>query len=200
MIDLIEINIDDFDVFLDIRYATKNNLCNHSLYSKPFCYLHKNAAANLQKAIKIAQNHNLKLKIWDCYRPLAVQQYMFDFFSYRDDVANFISDPKNGFKTHCRGIAIDLTLTDKNGVELDMATDFDEFSKRSFHGCNSISTAAQKNRILLLNIMTQAGFNFIPNEWWHYQMFDPLDYAIIKADDYMLSDKVRISNSNNLIL
>ncbi len=190
MQNLVEITENDFDVTIDIRYASHNNLCGHPLYSRPFCYLHKSAIEPLKKAIQLTKQQNLKLKIWDCYRPYEVQKYMFDFFKDKMDASMFISDPKNGIKTHCRGVAIDLTLVDVNNQELDMGTYFDEFSIKSFHACKTISTLAQKNRINLLNIMTLAGFNFIPNEWWHYQLFEPTSYEIIEAPRNMISQQV----------
>ncbi|MAZ80478.1 MAG: D-alanyl-D-alanine dipeptidase [Rickettsiales bacterium] len=192
---LVEINETDFDLKLEIRYAGDNNLCSHKLYSKPFCYLNIEAASLLKNAINIANKHHVRLKIWDCYRPFIVQKYMYDFFSYRSDRANFISDPKIGTKAHCRGAAIDLTLIDKNNNELDMGTDFDEFSSLAYHANKEIKIAAQKNRILLLNIMTQAGFDFIPNEWWHYQLFDAKKYKIIESENDLICDKVL--NSSN---
>lgn len=187
---LVEINETDFDLKLEIRYATDNNLCSHRLYSKPFCYLNIEAASLLKNAINIAKNHNLKLKIWDCFRPFIIQKYMYDFFSFRSDRSDFISDPEIGTKAHCRGAAIDLTLIDKNNNELDMGTDFDEFSNLAHHANKEVSIKGQKNRIILLNIMTQAGFDFIPNEWWHYQLFDATKYEIIASNNNMISDKV----------
>ncbi len=196
MKNLVAITEEKFDVIVSPRYATKNNLCGHELYAKPFCYLNKAAINPLNEAIKIAAQQNLRLKIWDCYRPFAVQKYMFDFFNGSMDAAQFISDPTNGIKTHCRGAAIDLTLVDKNNQELDMGTDLDEFSERAFQACKSISNESQKNRIKLLNIMTMAGFNFITTEWWHYQLFDPINYDIIEPEDGMVSDKVLKDLSN----
>ncbi len=93
---------------------------------------------------------------------------------------NFISNPYSGSIPHCRGIAVDLTLVDENNIELDMGTEFDSFLERSFHGNNKINIKAQYNRILLLGIMTQAGWDFYINEWWHYQLFNPRTYNIIK--------------------
>ena len=40
-----------------------------------------------------------------------------------------LSDPKKG-SPHTKGIAIDLTLIDFNGNELDMGTKFDDFHKK----------------------------------------------------------------------
>jgi D-alanyl-D-alanine dipeptidase len=31
---------------------------------------------------------------------------------------------------------------------------------------------AQRNRAILLGLMTAAGWDFYRNEWWHYQLFD----------------------------
>ena len=90
---------------------------------------------------------------------------------------NFIAPPKKG-SPHSRGIAIDLTLL-KNGQELDMGTEFDEFSKLSYHGSLEISKAAYRNRLILLGIMTDSGWDFYRNEWWHYQLFNSKDYQIV---------------------
>ena len=59
-----------------------------------------------------------------------------------------------------------------NGEELDMGTGFDAFQPQSHHGVTDIPVAAQRNRMILLGLMTAAGWDFYRNEWWHYQMFD----------------------------
>ena len=84
---------------------------------------------------------------------------------------NFIAPPDKG-SPHSRGVAIDLTLVNSNNIELDMGTGFDEFSKLSYHGCLDITKEAYKNRLMLLGIMTDAGWDFFRNEWWHYQLFN----------------------------
>ena len=90
---------------------------------------------------------------------------------------NFIAPPNKG-SPHSRGIAIDITLI-RNGKELDMGTEFDEFSKLSYHGCLNISKVAYQNRLTLLGIMTDSGWDFYRNEWWHYQLFNSKAYKII---------------------
>ena len=75
-------------------------------------------------------------------------------------------------------MAIDLTLT-RDGKDLDMGTEFDEFSPLSYHGNRQISELSFKNRLLLLGIMTDAGWDFFRNEWWHYQLFNSKAYPII---------------------
>ena len=46
-------------------------------------------------------------------------------------IQTFLTDPKKG-SPHTRGVAVDLTLT-KNDIELDMGTDFDDFTEKAFH-------------------------------------------------------------------
>ena len=164
-----------FGVEFDIRYASKNNVTEVAFYNNNLCYLHKDAASCLEKAVKLANSQGYKMKIFDCFRPLKAQQFLFDNFPSGD----FVSNPKTGAVPHCRGIAIDLTLIDENGIELDMGTKFDDFSSKSYHANQEVSVEAQKNRFILMGIMLSAGWDFYKNEWWHYQLFNPRSYDII---------------------
>lgn len=176
---LIEIKKPEFDVELDLRYASNNNVCGHKLYNEAICYLHKDAAEAMKKAIMIATKHNLRFKIFDGFRPISVQQYMYDKFPSNDPNGGFVSNPATGSIPHCRGVAVDLTLIDAQGNEIEMGSDFDEFSDLAYHDCTRISAAAQKNRQLLFDIMQQAGWDFYSKEWWHYQLFDARKYAVV---------------------
>jgi len=187
MQNLIEITEKKFDIILDLRYATSNNVCGQKLYASPFCYLHEAAIPHFEQAIKSAKNLGLKLKIFDGFRPLEVQQYMFNKFPSNDPKGGFVSNPNGGVIPHCRGVAIDLTLTDLDGNELDMGTDFDEFSELAFHNCDKISAAAQRNRLILLGLMSAAGFDFYSKEWWHYQLFKPREYEVVKTAQGMVA-------------
>ena len=53
-----------------------------------------------------------------------------------------------------------------------MGTGFDAFTPQAHHARTDIPVAAQRNRALLLGIMTAAGWDFFKNEWWHYQLFN----------------------------
>jgi len=180
MSDFIEINKDNFDLELDLRYATTNNVCQQILYKETTCYLHEETAQKLKTAIRLAKQIGLRIKIFDGYRPIAVQQFMYDMFPGQNGQESFVSNPKNGRIPHCRGVAIDLTLIDKNNQELDMGSDFDEFSEIAFHDCDKISSAAKKNRLILLGIMTEAGFDMLDKEWWHYQLPNVRNYEVIQ--------------------
>ena len=68
----------------------------------------------LVQAVSIASSLQYKLKIFDAYRPQYVQESLWSGYPN----PNFLSDPKKG-SPHTKGIAVDLTLTDKNNNELD---------------------------------------------------------------------------------
>jgi zinc D-Ala-D-Ala dipeptidase len=181
---LVEIKQPEFDVEIDIRYATKNNFTGELVYKKSHhkqakCFLHVDAAEKLQKAILIAKNLGLRFKIFDAFRPSEAQ---FKLWAHTPD-PDFLADPTKG-SPHSRGVAIDLNLIDKNGVELDMGTDFDAFTPLSHHAVvQGISVEAQKNRLILMGIMTASGWDFYRNEWWHYQLFNSKSYTVISDLD-----------------
>ena len=41
------------------------------------------------------------------------------------------------------------------------------------------AAAAQRNRAVLLGLMTAAGWDFYRNEWWHYQLFDSRRFPLL---------------------
>jgi D-alanyl-D-alanine dipeptidase len=180
MKDLVLIDKDNFDVELDLRYASKNNVTGEAFYDKAVCYLHKDAAKCLSKAIELAKIQGYKLKIFDGFRPLKAQKFLFGKFTG----GGFVSNPDGGCIPHCRGIAVDLTLIDKDGCELDMGIGFDNFTKKAYHGDVEVSVEAQKNRFILMGIMMSSGWDFYQNEWWHYQLFNPRSYEIVEGFDF----------------
>ena len=64
-------------------------------------------------------------------------------------------------------------------MALDMGTPFDAFTPLSHHGNTEVSVTAQKNRHLLMGLMTTAGWDFYRNEWWHYQLFNSRTYPLL---------------------
>ena len=172
--DLVEVKESKLNVLIDLKYSSSDNFTKKKILSNQICLIHKIAYEHLELAANIAEKLSFTLKIFDAYRPVFVQNKLWEY--YPDP--NFIVPPSKG-SPHSRGIAIDLTLTNFNGEQLDMGTDFDEFSKLSYHGNLDISEKAYKNRMILLGIMTDAGWDFFRNEWWHYQLFNSKKYPII---------------------
>jgi D-alanyl-D-alanine dipeptidase len=167
----IEITSESHGVLIDIAYATPNNFTGKPVYKAPGCYLHPEAEANLREAIRLAAIQGYKVKIFDAYRPSEAQWKLWE---HTPD-PNFLADPAKG-SPHSRGVAIDLTLCTYDGTELDMGTPFDAFTPLSHHGNPEIAKEAQKNRLLLMGIMTTANWDFYRNEWWHYQLFKSREY------------------------
>ncbi len=178
MIELVKITPPEFDVIIDLAYATPNNFTSRPVYKKHDCYLHEIAAKHLQKTIKLAAGLGFKIKIFDAYRPTEAQWKLWE---HTPD-PHFLAHPASG-SPHSRGVAIDLTLVDHSGVELDMGTAFDAFTPQSFHGDLTVSAEAQKNRRILLGIMTASGWDWYENEWWHYQLFNPRGYRLLSDKD-----------------
>ena len=171
---LVKVNKKKIKIIIDLRYSTINNFVKKKIYQSGECYIHKVAYEHLHMAVEIVKKQNLLLKIFDAYRPVYVQKELWECMPD----PNFIVPPSIG-SPHSRGVAIDLTLTDLEGYELNMGTGFDEFSRLSYHGCLDISKEAYLNRLLLLGIMTDAGWDFYRNEWWHYQLFSSKTFPII---------------------
>lgn len=164
---LVEITRPEFDVTIELAYATDQNFTAAPIYRRDACYLHPETAACLKQAVKLAAPLGLRLKIFDGFRPTEAQWALWNHTPDPD----FVADPRRG-SPHSRGAAVDLTLIDAAGQELDMGTGFDEFSDHAHHGSQAVSPAAQRNRALLLGFMTLAGFDHYRLEWWHYQLHD----------------------------
>jgi D-alanyl-D-alanine dipeptidase len=182
---LVEIAAPEFDVEISIVYATAANFTGRPVYCRPGCYLHADAALLLQRAIGLAKPHGLRLKIFDAFRPAEAQWAL---WAHTPD-PEFLADPKRG-SPHSMGAAVDLTLVDGAGRELDMGTAFDAFTPRSFHGNTEIGVAAQRNRLLLLGLMSAAGWDFYGKEWWHYQLFQPRAKYAVLSDEALASPMI----------
>jgi D-alanyl-D-alanine dipeptidase len=133
----------------------------------------------LARAITLAAKLGYRLKIFDGFRPT---EAAWALWNHTPD-PNFLADPRKG-SPHSRGAAVDLTLIEGPGLddkarELDMGTAFDAFTPLSFHGNTDISVTAQRNRLILLGLMTAAGWDFYRNEWWHYQLFQPKRFPLL---------------------
>ncbi|MEA2781630.1 MAG: zinc D-Ala-D-Ala dipeptidase [Rhodospirillaceae bacterium] len=171
---LLPISAADYGVEIALAYATAGNFTGKPIYRHARCYLHVEAAAALRRAVALAGALGLRMKIFDSFRPSEAQWVM---WNHTPD-PEFLADPRRG-SPHSRGVAVDLTLVDAAGRELDMGTGFDAFTPLSHHGSLAISPAAQANRFTLLGIMTAAGWDFYRNEWWHYQLFDSRRFPLL---------------------
>jgi zinc D-Ala-D-Ala dipeptidase len=176
--ELVEITEQSHKVRLDIAYATARNFTGHPVYSRAACFLHPEAEAALSRAIRYASELGYGLIIFDAYRPTEAQWAL---WNHTPD-PHFLANPERG-SPHSRGVAVDLNLLDAQGDQLDMGTAFDAFTPLSHHGATDISPDAKRNRLLLMGIMTAAGFDFYRNEWWHYQLFHSRTYPALSDSE-----------------
>lgn len=161
---------------LDLRYKTAKNFMGEDLYKEySGDYLHEDAATKLQKAAEILSQAKpgWKLRVLDALRPREIQQRMWDKVKGTSS-SKYVADPRLG-SGHSYGMSVDATLQDEHGNELDMGTEFDDFTPLAqprneglYLRNGKLSKAQYDNRQLLRRIMKQAGFGSLLQEWWHF--------------------------------
>jgi D-alanyl-D-alanine dipeptidase len=161
-------------IIVDIKYATEDNFTKKRLYDSNTCFLRKSTAVKLATVQRELEGMNLGLKVWDCYRPLAVQRILWAILPDERYVAN----PKKGSR-HNRASAVDVTLVDSQGKELQMPTGFDDFSPKAHHHYQDLPDQAIRNRELLKGLMGKAGFIPLSEEWYHYDDEKWMQFNII---------------------
>ena len=158
-----DIHILDGSISLDLRYATPFNFVKEKMYDCGRCFLRKEVASQIARIHKELQEDGLGLKMFDCYRPRPIQWKLWE----KVPDPRYVADPRKG-SMHNRGSAIDLTIVDEEGNELDMGTAFDFFGPEAYHNYTGHSTAILENRKKLKGIMEKHGFRPTSTEWWHY--------------------------------
>lgn len=172
------VNIHDIDssIRTDVKYATNNNFTNQILYdSIHHIFLHPLAAHKLAKAQSYLKqiNPTLSFLVFDGVRPLSIQKKMYDVVRDTKYAAYVANPQRTGL--HNYGMAVDITLCDLQGNELDMGTPFDFFGRaagiteeQELVNLGILTQQQLLNRKLLRKIMQHAGFLTIRGEWWHF--------------------------------
>ncbi len=171
---LVEVRSINPNIQLDIRYATDSNFTHQRLYPVAKCYLRKEAAESLSAVQKELEKMGLGLKVFDGYRPLSIQKKMWKIFP--DD--RYVANPATGSR-HNRGAAVDVTLVDSLGHELEMPTGFDDFTDRAHRDYNNLPKNEIQDRKFLQEVMERHGFVGLSTEWWHFDLKDWKKYPIV---------------------
>lgn len=153
----------DSQFIINLKYATEDNFVEAQLYDCPRCFLDPAAAQALLEVQRELLEQDLRLMLFDCYRPWSVQQALWDIMPN----ASYVTPPKRG-SMHNRGLAVDLTIATLAGDTLEMGTPFDYFGPRGHHTYQHHTVVVQNNRNLLKSTMEKYGFRSIRTEWWHY--------------------------------
>jgi D-alanyl-D-alanine dipeptidase len=176
--DFIELhNGDGFRI--DLRYASTNNFVGHDMYG-PFrqAFLHRIAAAKLSDAFRVLRetNPSFGFVIFDALRPRSVQRVLWDHVKGTEG-EGYIANPDKG-SLHNFGFAVDLSVIDGEGRELDMGAGYDDFRpiaqpklENEFHAQGLLTDLQIHNRRILRNAMEAAGFIQLAHEWWHFDAF-----------------------------
>jgi len=166
------VNLKDYskDFVYDMKYATSDNFLKAKVYDCAECYLRLKTVKAVIEANASFMKMGYKIKFFDCYRPLDIQKKMWKIVSN----PSYVADPRKG-SIHNRGGAVDITLVDSNGKELNMGTLFDFFGVEAGHDYLNLSPEIIANRQLLKKIMMEKGFNSLDSEWWHYNLKSALN-------------------------
>ena len=191
---LIDIKELDPSILVELKYSTTDNFVGEDMYGdleqalfeKRFA---KRVAA-AQQALK-RRNPSLTLLIYDAARPISTQRRMrkvVDGTPYEQ----YVADGSKGGR-HNYAVAVDVTIADAEGRALDMGAPFDCFEhvahvKGSSDSDTStrtmatykafanslvaeglITQKAAKNRLLLIEVMMEAGLLPYRCEWWHFE-------------------------------
>jgi D-alanyl-D-alanine dipeptidase len=165
----------------ELRYATTNNFANRVLYPPAWdcAWVRTEAADGLETAAAwlARERPDYRMIVLDALRPHRVQVAIWDEVA-GTPAALYFADPAKG-SIHSFGMAVDVTLIDPQGREVDMGSGFDEMSLTSHPAMNDehlalgVLTAAQiTERGWLHAAMVRGGFRGIPTEWWHFDFGD----------------------------
>lgn len=159
-----EIPADTLGILLDLKYATTDNFTKEQIYNCPRCFFRREVAEKILAMHKdLKERYGFGIKLFDCYRPSEFQKKLWEIMP--DE--NYVMPPEKG-SVHSRGMAVDLTIVDNKGKELNMGTPFDFFGKEAHTDNTDLPDNVLKNRQLLKKIMEIYGFKGIRTEWWHY--------------------------------
>lgn len=152
-----------------------------------YAYLRHSLVGRLQHAQQLLPS-GLRLLIVEGYRPPALQRAYFEEYAtelrhanpawsdsrIHEAASRYVSPSQ--IAPHSAGAAVDLTLADQDGQEVDMGTRMNASPEESDGACythaDSISPTARAYRDILCHAMSTAGFLNYPTEWWHFSYGD----------------------------
>lgn len=182
-------------ILTDLKYSTEDNFTGQPVYAFQDVFLRYGTVMKLRAVAEELDQLGMNLKIWDGFRPVSAQFRLWEICP--DDT--YVANPNVGYSNHSRGFAVDVTLVDAQGREVDMPTSFDDFSKQADRDYSDCTPEQKENAQLLERIMEKNGFSGYWGEWWHFNDTDKYDVetcfdpAVISrrqiiADTHLLSE------------
>ena len=192
---LIDIQSLDSTILVELKYSTTDNFVGEDMYGDlEKAYFVKSFADRVVIAQRILKSRHPEytLLIYDATRPISVQRHMRKIVE-GTEFEGFVADGTRGGR-HNYGVAVDLTIATCDGTPLDMGAGFDDFSDAaSVKGTPDssdpktrtldiyrrharqqvergiITLEAAENRLLLIEVMLEAGLYPYRREWWHFE-------------------------------
>lgn len=153
-------------------------------------YLRKHVYDMLQRFIDDVKQDRYRIKLYDAYRSFKEQKESWEQRIKETKLENpDLSDSeivkltslkvssvmdKNNVGGHQTGGAIDITLVDSEGKEIDMGTKYEEYNEKTYTNNKTITDKQKKNRKYMLEKLEKLGFNNFPAEWWHFSYGDKM--------------------------
>ena len=159
-------------MYQELKYATDQNFTGQIIYNFSDAYLRYSTVKKLAAVNDDLSELGLALKIWDGFRPVSAQ---FKLWEVCPD-PTFVANPEKGHSSHSRGNTVDVTLVDKDGNELEMPSEFDDFSDKANRDFSDCTEVAAQHAQLLEILMEKHGFYGYFDEWWHY--YDDDQYPV----------------------
>ncbi len=156
------------------------------LSSTPKMLVRKTVGEKLLR-VQCGLPNGFSLKVFDAFRPKKVQEKLYKKYwaelqmknpqwnakKLAEGTEKFVFSPylPEIIPPHVTGGAVDVTLIDGTGNELDMGTAFDAFCPESapfFYDIHERNPKVSENRRILRTAMEQEGFTPNDSEWWHF--------------------------------
>lgn len=174
---LVDVRLLDPTLVISLQYAQTSNIFGQAVYPElDGIWLHPHAAAKLVKAQRLLKDVHpeYSLIVYDAARPMSVQRQMWNLVRGTNKT-NYVSNPANGGGLHNYGMAVDVSIVDRSGKPLPMGSPFDYFGEEAHINQEEtllrkgkITSEEYNNRLLLRQVMRNAGFRTILYEWWHF--------------------------------
>lgn len=158
-------------ICVSLAFASPRNFTGIQLYERDICLLQKATLAKLGKAQARFRQNGYSIKIYDAYRPYDVTVRLAEINSN----ATYLASPLTG-SAHNRGVAVDMTVVDSHGIELEMPSLMHTMDARAGRNRLDMTPAARQNLAYVQDIMVKSGFVPYAAEWWHYTDIDGSRY------------------------
>ncbi len=174
---LVDVASLDPGIMVQMVYCSPYNFMGKVLYHDiTRAYLQPDVAKKLLNAYKALKKirPDLTMIVFDAARPISIQREMWAMVE-GTEWDYYVANPNNGGGMHNFGAAVDLTLIDCTGKQVEMGTPYDYFGYEANTDKEDelvkkgrITPRELESRLLLRKVMVDAGFRTIKSEWWHF--------------------------------